>query len=75
MKERFAYVDRRLEGQDYLMGATFCVADAYLFTISNWADKRRRRHVTDLEEPRRLPGARRRASRRKEAMKAEGLVK
>jgi glutathione S-transferase len=37
LKERFAYVDRKLEGNDYLMGAQFCVADGYLFTVTNWA--------------------------------------
>ena len=37
LKERFAYVDARLEGNDYLMGKQFSVADAYLFTMTNWA--------------------------------------
>ena len=40
LKDRFAYVDRHLEGKDYLMGAQFCIADAYLFTISQWAEGR-----------------------------------
>jgi glutathione S-transferase len=35
--DRMGWVDRQLEGRDYLMGAAFTVADAYLFTVSNWA--------------------------------------
>jgi len=34
---RFAYVNDHLAKNDYLMGKDFSVADAYLFTISNWA--------------------------------------
>jgi glutathione S-transferase len=34
--ERFAWVDRQFEGRDYLMGPTFSVADAYLFTVTRW---------------------------------------
>ncbi len=37
LKDKYAFVDARLEGKDYLMGAQFSVADAYLFTITNWA--------------------------------------
>jgi glutathione S-transferase len=34
---RLAYVSRQLEGKDYLLGAQFTVADAYLFTVASWA--------------------------------------
>ncbi|WKB52263.1 glutathione transferase GstA [Eleftheria terrae] len=34
--ERFAYVDRQLEGRSYLMGEQFTVADAYLFVVCRW---------------------------------------
>ena len=34
---RFAWVDKQLAGRDYLMGETFTAADAYAFTILNWA--------------------------------------
>ena len=35
--KRLAFVNEQLAGRDYLMGAQFSVADAYLFTITNWA--------------------------------------
>ncbi|MCX9156368.1 glutathione transferase GstA [Niveibacterium sp. 24ML] len=34
--KRFDYVASQLAGRDYLMGAGFTVADAYLFTVLNW---------------------------------------
>lgn len=34
---RFEYVSRNLSGNEYLMGKDFTIADAYLFTILNWA--------------------------------------
>ena len=34
---RLGWVNGELAGKDYLMGDTFTVADAYLFTVSNWA--------------------------------------
>ena len=34
---RLAWVDSQLEGRLYLMGDAFSVADAYLFTVANWA--------------------------------------
>ena len=37
LTRRFGDVERMLEGRDYLTGAQFSVADAYLFTVSNWA--------------------------------------
>ena len=33
---RFDFLDRNLQAKDYLMGAQFSVADAYLFTILGW---------------------------------------
>lgn len=34
---RFQWVDGELAKAPYLMGEEFCVADAYLFTVSRWA--------------------------------------
>ena len=73
LKDRFAYVDRRLEGQDYLMGAQFSIADAYLFTVSNWAG-----HVgLDISGFKNVEAFRARMMARpavQQAMKAEGLL-
>ena len=35
--DRYAWIDRQLAGKDYLMGAQFTVADAYLYTVTTWA--------------------------------------
>jgi glutathione S-transferase len=37
LAKRFGYIELVLAGRDYLMGAQFSVADAYLFTVANWA--------------------------------------
>lgn len=37
LSQRLAFVNEQLAGRSYLMGAQFSVADAYLFTITNWA--------------------------------------
>lgn len=37
ISKRFAWVDKKLEGKDFLLGSQFSVADAYLFTILVWA--------------------------------------
>ncbi len=37
LRQRYAWIDSQLEGRDYLMGSTFTVADAYLFTVTRWA--------------------------------------
>jgi glutathione S-transferase len=74
LKERFAYVDRHLEGKNYLLGEQFCVADAYLFTITNWAAG----VGVDITGLKNIGAFRTRMLARpavQEAMKAEGLVK
>jgi len=74
LMKKFAYVDARLEGQDYLMGAQFSIADAYLFTVSNWAG-----HVgLDLSGFKNVEAFRARMMARpavQQAMKSEGLLK
>jgi len=37
LADRYAFVNEKLAGKKYLLGDTFTVADAYLFTVSNWA--------------------------------------
>jgi glutathione S-transferase len=71
---RFDWLAKQLDGKQYLMGDKFSVADAYLFTILNWApivkfDLSRWPAITDYYK--------RVAARPKvqEALKAEGLVK
>ena len=74
LAERLAYVDRQLEGRQYLMGDDFTVADGYLFTVTNWGG-----HVgVDVSGFPNLVAYRARVAARpavQEAMKAEGLVK
>ena len=37
LTKKFAYVNDSLKGHQYLLGARFSVADAYLFTVMGWA--------------------------------------
>ena len=36
--KRFDYVNKQLAGKDYLLGANFTAADAYLFVMLTWAN-------------------------------------
>lgn len=72
--ERLQWVDSQLEGKDYLLGAQFSVADAYLFTVTNWSA------VTgiDMSAFKHLNAFRERVAARpsvQAAMEAEGLKK
>jgi glutathione S-transferase len=74
LKNKFTYVDKRLDGQDYLMGARFSAPDAYLFAMLLWADGR----GIDLAGLRNIEAWRARMAARpavQDAMKAEGLIK
>lgn len=74
LAQRFEFVDGQLEGRDYLMGDHFGVADAYLFTVSNWAKPMN----IDLSQRKNLLAWRERMAARpavQEAMKVEGLLK
>ncbi|MBC7620078.1 MAG: glutathione transferase GstA [Candidatus Saccharibacteria bacterium] len=72
--KRLTWVDSELAGKDYLMGSTFSVADAYLFTVTNWAT-----YVQmDIAGFANLAAYRARVAARPgviAAMKAEGLLK
>jgi glutathione S-transferase len=71
---RFDFIEKSLAGRQYLMGATFTAADAYLFTVLNWSGMT----GVDLSK---WPGIQafvgRVAARPKvqEALKAEGIIK
>ncbi len=74
LAERLAYVDKQLEGKQYLMGDDFTVADGYMFTVTNWGA-----HVgVDVSGFPNLVAYRARVAARpavQAAMKAEGLIK
>jgi glutathione S-transferase len=72
--QRLTWLDGELAGKDYLMGSTFTVADAYLFTVTNWAGFVK----LDIAALANLAAVRARIAARpavQAAMKAEGLVK
>lgn len=73
LERRFGYVAEQLAGKDYLMGAEFSVADAYLFTVMRWA-----KHIElDLSQWPALAAYQARVAARPAvvaAMKAEGLL-
>ena len=74
LAKRLAWVDGELAGKDYLLGTTFSVADAYLFTVTNWA----RLVKVDLSTFANLLAYRARIGERpgvQAAMRAEGLLK
>jgi glutathione S-transferase len=72
--ERLAWVDGQLAGKTYLMGDTFTVADAYLFTVAGWG-----KYVgVDISGLQNLGAYMGRVAARpavQEALKAEGLLK
>lgn len=37
LSKRYTFIDNALAGKNYLFGDDFTVADAYLFTVTNWA--------------------------------------
>ncbi|UVF18773.1 glutathione transferase GstA [Microvirga terrae] len=71
---RFAYLDEALAKRPYLMGETFTIADAYLFTVVNWANF----HNVDLSPFPHLQAFQARIAARpsvQQALEAEGLLK
>lgn len=71
--QRFDFLNKHLEGKQYLMGSQFSAADAYLFTVASWAD-----HVKiDLNKWPNVKSYLGRVAARpavQAAMKAEGLI-
>ncbi len=74
LSDRLAWVDRQLEGKDYLTGSQFTVADGYLFVVAGWG-----KHVgVDISGLKNLGAFMARTAARpavQEALKAEGLLK
>ena len=71
---RLDWLAKQLEGKPYVMGDKFSVADAYVFTILNWAGPSK----FDLGKWPLLQEYQKRVAARpkvQEALKAEGLVK
>ncbi len=74
LRQRLQYVDEQLAGKSYLMGDDFTVADAYLFTVSNWTVPTQ----VDIAGLANLQAFRERMLARpsvQAAMKHEGLIK
>lgn len=74
LKRRYAYIEGILGKQSYLLGEHFTVADAYLFTVTQWAT----RVGLDLDQFPALAQYQRRIAERpavQDAMRAEGLLK
>jgi glutathione S-transferase len=72
--KRYALIDQQLQGRQYLFGDKFTVADAYLFTVTNWA----RAVKLDLSKFTHLHAFQERVAARpavRAAMQAEGLIK
>lgn len=73
LAQRFDHLDQHLAGQPYLMGDSFTVADAYAFTIVNWANF----HDIDLAKWSNVTAYMARVAARpkvQETLKAEGLI-
>jgi glutathione S-transferase len=74
LAKQFAYLDRQLDGHDYLLGNAFTVADGYAYAILNWANY----HQIDLKLYANISAYMARVAARpavREALKAEGLLK
>lgn len=74
LRKRFKMIDERLAQGPFLFGEQFTVADAYLFTVTNWANFVK----LDLSELKHLMAFQARVAARpgvQAALKAEGLLK
>ena len=74
LTSRYQWLDKQLEGREFLMGEHFTVADGYLFTVTNWAKPT----GLDLSSFSTLLAWHARIGQRpavQAAMKAEGLIK
>lgn len=73
LPSKFELISKQLGAQDYLMGSQFTIADAYLFTVLNWATMKNVdiSHLTNLADFHARVAARPAVQA---AMKAEGLL-
>jgi glutathione S-transferase len=74
LRQRYEFVDSRLQKSDYLASSNFTAADAYLYVVTNWAS----RIGVDLQNLSALDAFMKRVRERgavQAALAAEGLVK
>jgi glutathione S-transferase len=74
LKKRYAYLEGLLTNREYLVGNKFSAADAYLFTVTNWAQYVK----LDLAGFPNIQAFQKRVAARpavQQAMKEEGLIK
>lgn len=74
LRNRYEFIDSRLQKSDFLVSSTFTAADAYLFVVTNWAS----RVEVDLQNLSALDAFMNRVRAREAvqaALIAEGLVK
>lgn len=74
LRKRYALIEQQLAATPFITGSSFTVADAYLFTVTNWS----RMVKLDLSEFPALLAFQQRVAERpavQAAMKAEGLIK
>ncbi len=74
LRKRYGLMEKQLDGKDFLFGEQFTIADAYLYTVTNWAAYVK----LDLSDFPNLLAFQARVSARpavKAALEAEGLNK
>ena len=74
LRNRYTYLNEQLEGKSFLMGDSFSVPDAYLFTVTNWAP-RVGVDITDLPNVQAFMTRMAARPAVQAAMKTEGLLK
>ena len=75
LRKRYALLEKQLAGKSYLFGDHFGVADAYLFTVTNWTRPLKLELLADFPN---LAAFQERVAARpavRAAMVAEGLIK
>jgi glutathione S-transferase len=74
LKKRYAIIEKSLAGKQHLVGDHFTVADAYLFTVTNWSNRLK----VDLSDFPNVMAFQKRVATRpavQEAMKIEGILR